>query len=48
MPECKNAAVNPRTHRFHNLVEIVNFDEEEDMLFNALLDIEAGNGMASQ
>ena len=48
-PECKNAAVNPRTHRFsHNLVEIVSFNDDEELLFNALLDVEAGNGSASR
>ena len=48
-PECKNAAVNPRTHRFsHNLVEIVSFNDDEELLFNALLEVEAGNGSASR
>ena len=46
-PDCPNSTVNPRTFRFTNLVEIINFDEEEESLFNALQEVEALNEEAS-
>jgi hypothetical protein len=45
--ECRNPRVNPRDCRFDNLVEICCFDEEEDLLFHALSQFDAGNGQAS-
>jgi hypothetical protein len=54
-PDCPNTAVNPKTFRFSNLVEITSFDEENEDLFYALHefgDLEnqggTGNGSASR
>ncbi len=54
-PDCHNAAVNPKTFRFSNLIEITSFDEENADLFHALHelgDLEtrggAENGSASR
>ena len=54
-PDCPNTAVNPKTFRFSNLVELTSFDEEDEDLFYALHefgDLEnqggTGNGSASR
>jgi hypothetical protein len=46
-PDCPNTAVNPKTFRFSNLVEITSFDEENEDLFYALhefVDLETPGG----
>jgi hypothetical protein len=52
-PECRNDAVNPKTFRLTHLTELTSFDEENDDLFHALLELEetrggAENGSASR
>ena len=50
-PECRNDAVNPKTFRLTHLTELASFDEENDDLFHALLELEetqAENGSASR
>lgn len=53
-PDCPNTAVNPKTFRFSNLVEITSFDEENEDLFYALHEFGnletggTGNGSASR
>jgi hypothetical protein len=52
-PECRNDAVNPKTFRLTHLSELAAFDEENDDLFHALLELEetqggAENGSASR
>ncbi len=54
-PECRNDAVNPKTFSFAHLTELTSFDEENDDLFHALLELEdletrggAENGSASR
>jgi hypothetical protein len=53
-PECRNDAVNPKTFRLTHLTDLTSFDEENDDLFHALLELEdletrggAENGSAS-
>ncbi len=54
-PECRNDAVNPKTFRLTHLTDLTSFDEENDDLFHALLELEdletrggAENGSASR
>ena len=54
-PECRNDAVNPKTFRLTHLNELASFDEENEDLFHALLELEdletqggAENGSASR
>ena len=52
-PECRNDAVNPKTFRLTHLTDLASFDEENDDLFHALLELEetqggAENGSASR
>jgi hypothetical protein len=45
-PECRNDAVNPKTFRLTHLTELTSFDEENDDLFHALLELEESRGVA--
>ena len=46
-PECPNAAVNPSTFRFTNLVEMDAYEEDDDLYQAVYAAYVAGNGEAS-